>query len=78
MYFAAGELARCAEAEADATRRRALGDEAIGTLRRALEVGWSDAGRLARDPAFLAVRGRADFRALLDQLMDRSFPADPF
>jgi tetratricopeptide (TPR) repeat protein len=63
---------------ADRTRRRALEDEAMAILSRAVATGWKDAARIAADPGLAPLRERAEFRDLLAGLFDRGFPADPF
>src|SRR5262249_2229364 len=86
LYDAARFLARCAgtakEGMADGTltddQQRRYADEAIATLRSAVTAGWSNAKHTANDPALASLHARADFRFLIMDLTDRSFPADPF
>jgi hypothetical protein len=61
-----------AEAEAGTAMRR---------LTKAIEAGYNTPQRLAhmtRHSDLDALRDRADFRRLLDELFDRGFPKDPF
>jgi tetratricopeptide (TPR) repeat protein len=60
------------------TDQEAHADEAMAALKRAIDAGWSDAARIARDPDLESLRSRADFRELLRTLLDRTFPTDPF
>jgi hypothetical protein len=53
--------------DAQAGRRR----QAVKRLDRAVGAGWTDAGRLAADPAFLALHGDAEFEHLLARLRSR-------
>jgi hypothetical protein len=64
-----------AKEEGDRTQ---YADEAMAMLHSAVAAGWSSAERTARDPDLLPLRDRADFRRLLAELFDRSFPKDPF
>ena len=48
------------------------------TLKQAIAAGWNDAKLTGRDPDLDPIRGREDFRRLLDELLDLAFPADPF
>ncbi|MGQ0614102.1 MAG: TPR end-of-group domain-containing protein [Planctomycetaceae bacterium] len=43
-------------------------DEAIAKLRRAVECGWSDAKHAAADPDLESLRGRPEFRELLERM----------
>ncbi len=52
--------------------------EAIETLREAIRAGWSNFARTSKDSDLAPLAGRADFRVLLLEMMDRAFPADPF
>jgi TolB-like protein/DNA-binding winged helix-turn-helix (wHTH) protein len=45
---------------------------AIAELRQAIELGWRDVGSAEIEPYFGALRGRADYRALLDQVRARN------
>ncbi len=76
-YNLASALAVCIPI-APAGQRPELADEAVKTLRTAVAVGWRDAIRTARDRELLSLHGRDDFKRLLAELFDRTFPADPF
>jgi tetratricopeptide (TPR) repeat protein len=52
--------------------------QAMAALKRAVDAGWSDGARMARDPDLDSIRSREDFRELLLTLLDRTFPTDPF
>jgi hypothetical protein len=52
--------------------------QAMAALKRAVDAGWSDGARMARDPDLDSLRSREDFRELLLTLLDRTFPTDPF
>ena len=58
--------------------RAKYADEAIDTLSETVRAGWSNFRRTANDAELALLHGRADFRALLLEMMDRAFPADPF
>jgi len=47
-------------------------DGAIAELRQAIELGWRNAGFAQIEPYFGALRGRADYRALLEQVRARN------
>ena len=53
-------------------------DEAIALLRQAVAAGWVNASRTATDPDLTSLHNRNDFRRLVTELLDRTFPADPF
>jgi serine/threonine-protein kinase len=59
-------------------QQRALADEAVQTLKQAILAGWSDAGWASRDPDLAPLHARTDFRRLIVDLFDRTFPAEPF
>jgi tetratricopeptide (TPR) repeat protein len=63
------------EGPAAAGRQRRDGDRAVATIRRAIALGYTDAGMLRNDPDFDCLRSRPDFQVLL---MDLAFPAEPF
>jgi serine/threonine protein kinase/tetratricopeptide (TPR) repeat protein len=76
-YQAAAFLARCVplaetDAQKPAEQRAALaqsyGDQAVAALRQAVKKGFTDAGRLKKDPAFAPLQSRADFQQLLSDL----------
>ena len=58
--------------------RQALAAEAVRTLKNAIAAGWSNAQHTSHDPDLDPLRDRDDFRRLLAELFDRTFPADPF
>jgi predicted esterase len=43
-------------------------DDAVATLRKAAEAGWSDAGHTAQDPDLESLRARADYHKVLDAI----------
>ncbi len=57
---------------------QALATEAVQELKQAIAAGWNKAGLASRDPDLASLRGRDDFRRLVAELFDRSFPTDPF
>jgi hypothetical protein len=59
-------------------QQEALAAEAVQTLKEAMAAGWNDAGKTSSDPDLIALRDRDDFRRLMAELFDRTFPADPF
>jgi serine/threonine protein kinase/tetratricopeptide (TPR) repeat protein len=59
------EVASAAPAARFGAERTAL-DCAFGALRKAVELGWSDAGELAESETWAGLRGRPEFAALLD------------
>jgi serine/threonine-protein kinase len=77
LYNVACSLSLSA-APAPEGRRRDLADEAVRTLKQAIAAGWDDASLTGRDSDLDPLRDRDDFRQLLAELFDRSFPADPF
>jgi hypothetical protein len=58
--------------------QQALAAQAVQTLMQAIAAGWNDAGKTSRDPDLAPLHGRDDFRRLVNDLLDRRFPADPF
>jgi tetratricopeptide (TPR) repeat protein len=82
---AARYLARCGPlAERDGTLygparyllARQYADRAVGCLRQAADGGWKDTTRTLEDAAFDSLRGRADFRSVLDRVTAGSQPAE--
>ena len=59
-------------------QRQALATEAVQALKQAIAAGWNDAGLASRDPDLASLRDRDDYRRLVAELFDRSFPTDPF
>ncbi len=78
LYNDACLLSRSIATTEDPRRRDALAAEAVGALRAAVAAGWDNAVHTSRDPDLDPLRARDDFRAMLADLFDRSFPADPF
>jgi hypothetical protein len=58
--------------------QEAHANRAMAALRRAVDAGWRDAARLAKEPDLDPLRSRDDFRELLLSLLDLAFPSDPF
>jgi serine/threonine-protein kinase len=59
--------------------QRILAAEAVRMLRAAMAAGWDDAQHTSRDPGLVPLHDREDFRQVLAELFDRTFPADhPF
>jgi hypothetical protein len=52
----------------DAAERHAAEDRAMEALRRSVSAGFADVATIRTDPDLDPLKGRADFRALLDQL----------
>jgi hypothetical protein len=50
-------------------------ERSVGSLRRAVTLGFRDPKFLASEPALLVLGDRPDFRALI---ADLAFPTDPF
>ncbi|HWE38619.1 MAG TPA: serine/threonine-protein kinase [Isosphaeraceae bacterium] len=79
QYNAACEFALCAApAGLGGEERSRYANEAMDALRAAVASGWRDGAHTLRDADLDALRDRPDFRRLLDDLLDRAFPADPF
>jgi tetratricopeptide (TPR) repeat protein len=58
--------------------QEAHANRAMAALRRAVDAGWRDAARMAKEPDLDPLRSRDDFRELLLSLLDLAFPSDPF
>ncbi len=58
-------------------QQQALAADAVQTLKQAVAAGWSDAQKTGQGPDLAPLRDRNDFRRLLAELFDRSFPANP-
>jgi hypothetical protein len=78
LYGVACGFALCVPIEEDGARKEALATEAMQTLCAAVAAGWSDAVQTMRNPDLAPLHERPGFRACLDDLFDRAFPADPF
>jgi serine/threonine-protein kinase len=78
LYNAACGLALCVPIGGGSSRRQALADEAMATLHAAVAAGYANGAWMSRDADLLPLHGRADFRRLVLELMDRALPADPF
>ncbi len=77
LYNAACSLAlNVPLAQAEQSQARAA--EAVQILNQAVAAGWKDAARTSRDPDLAVLHDRSDFRRLLGEIFDRSFPANPF
>jgi len=77
LYNVACALALCLPL-AGVEQKQALAGEAVQLLREAVAAGWKDAAHTSRDPNLAPLHDRADFRRLLSDLFDRSFPTNPF
>src|SRR5262249_46184103 len=53
-------------------------DESFAALRRAVGLGYANYARWGQTPGLAAVLARSDFREWYQDLIDRSFPSDPF
>jgi len=53
-------------------------ENAMFWLRQAVRAGWNNALRICRDPDLAPLHDRDDFRQLVAELFDRTFPANPF
>ena len=78
LYNVACDLALCVSIARDRDRKQILAAEAVATLRAAVAAGYRDAANTSRDPDLAPLHDRDDFRELLAEMFDRSFPADPF
>jgi tetratricopeptide (TPR) repeat protein len=58
-----------------ASEANALGEQAVGALRRAIAAGLQDVAYMRRDTDLDPLRSRRDFQLLM---MDLAFPEDPF
>ena len=77
LYSAACGLALCV-GPAPPEQRQALADEAAEMLKQAVAAGWNNAQLTNRDPDLASLHDRDDYRSLVAELFDRSFPAEPF
>jgi hypothetical protein len=77
LYDAACALALCIPV-VSADQQSALAGEAMDALRAAVAAGFANPTHMTRDPDLDPLRNRDDFRRLLAELEDRTFPADPF
>jgi serine/threonine-protein kinase len=77
VYDGACELAQCILAVGkgkkelnaqEQAERQAYADEAVQVLRRAVALGLKDAQGLQKDPDLAPLRGRADFRRLVEEM----------
>jgi serine/threonine-protein kinase len=58
--------------------RKSYADRAVEEVRLALADGFADIPLILRDEDLEPIRGRDDFRHVLDGAMDRTMPANPF
>jgi serine/threonine-protein kinase len=77
LYDAACALALCVPLLRGA-QRQALVAEALGKLHEAIVAGWSDAARISREPDLVPLHDASEFQQLVRDLLDRTFPPDPF
>jgi hypothetical protein len=63
---------------AERAERQAYADRAVEEFRLAIADGFSNIPLFVRDEDLDPIRSRDDFRRLLDGLLDRAMPADPF
>jgi tetratricopeptide (TPR) repeat protein len=55
-----------------ADKKQEYADRAMELLQKSVKAGWSDAAHMAKDTDLDAVRGRADFKKLVDELARKS------
>ncbi len=77
LYNAACDLSLSSRL-ASPDRGRPLADEAVSILSQAIAAGWANVALMATDGDLDPLRERDDFRRLLDEQLDRAFPASPF
>jgi serine/threonine-protein kinase len=77
LYNLACRLALCVQFS-DGDQKRLMEDEALGYLKQAVNAGWNNAAHTSRDADLMVLHERDDFRRLLAEMFDRTFPADPF
>lgn len=58
------------------SKKQEYADRAIELLKKAVKAGYHDAAHIAKDTDFDAIRGRDDFKELMEELAKRS-PAGP-
>lgn len=78
LYRAACGFAQCVPIVKGNAGRRDYANEAMAALRTAVVPGWSNAAWTAQDLDLSSLHERRDYQALLLELFDRGFPADPF
>jgi tetratricopeptide (TPR) repeat protein len=78
LYGSACAFAICVSIGGDASRKRSLADEAMVSLRAAVSAGYTNAAKMSRDADLVLLHERDDFRQLVANLFDRTFPADAF
>jgi serine/threonine-protein kinase len=78
LFACVRALARCVPLARDEGQKNALAREAVETLREATSLDWNDTSRVSHDPDLAPLKDRDDFRRLVDEVGDRSFPKDPF
>ena len=78
LYTIACILSRCLPLASNAAERDRYAGEALEVLRAAIKAGWSNAAWMARDPDFVPLHDRPEFRRIVAELFDRGFPNDPF
>jgi serine/threonine-protein kinase len=78
LYDVSCEFARCVPIARDGAVRGHCADAAMAALHAAVAAGWSNAVHTARDPDLAPLHRWPDFQALLAELFDSGFPADPF
>jgi hypothetical protein len=59
-----------------AEKKQEYADRAIELLQKAVKAGYSDAAHMAKDADFDPIRGRDDFKELIEDLVKKS-PATP-
>ncbi len=83
QYAAAVNLALCLPlvgkgnstlTESEEKDRRHYADQAMDALRRAVNKGFKDAGKLRKESAFEPLQGRQDFQQLLKEVESRAKP----
>jgi hypothetical protein len=55
-----------------ADKQHEYADRAMELLKKAVQAGWTDRARMARDTDLDAIRGRQDFKKLIERMGEKS------